>query len=114
MADIINEPYVFLNVDEADRSAAAYWKQNRVKPKVVFRTSSIEAVRSMVATGAAVTILSDMVYRPWSLDAGRVETKDLSNRIPTMDVGFAWVRKQPLSDAARTFDEFMQSAIAAA
>jgi DNA-binding transcriptional LysR family regulator len=111
MADIANEPYVFLNADEADRSAGAYWRKNKTKPNVVFRTSSIEAVRSMVATGAAVTILSDMIYRPWSLDGGRVETKDIAGSIPTMDVGFAWVGKRPLSEVAKTFDEFIRSAV---
>jgi len=111
MVDLIREPYVLLNADEADRSAEGYWKKNKVEPNVVFRTSSIEAVRSMVATGAAITILSDMVYRPWSLDGGRVETKDVSASIPTMDVGLAWLRKRALSRLAHIFDEFLRSAV---
>jgi len=114
MADLAREPYVLLNADEADRSAGAYWKKNKVKPNVVFRTSSIEAVRSMVATGAAITILSDMVYRPWSLDGGRVATKDIAASIPTMDVGLAWLRKRRLSNVEQIFDEFLRSAAAQA
>jgi DNA-binding transcriptional LysR family regulator len=65
----------------------------------------------MVATGAAITILSDMVYRPWSLDGGRVETKDISGTIPTMDVGLAWLKHSPLSGVAQKFDEFLRSAV---
>lgn len=111
MPDLADEPYVYLTADEADRSATAYWKRNKAKPNVVFRTASIEAVRSMVATGAAITILSDLVYRPWSLDGGRVETKDISGSVPTMDVGLAWLRKRPLSNVTRVFDEFLRSSI---
>lgn len=111
LADIINEPYVLLKADEADRSAQQYWTKNKAKPNVIFRTSSIEAVRSMVATGAAVTVLSDMVYRPWSLDGGRVETKDIHGNIPTMEVGLAWLRMSPLTGPAQKLDEFLRSAI---
>ncbi len=111
MADLTSEPYVVLSADEADRSAESYWRKNKLKPNIVFRTSSIEAVRSMVATGAAITILSDMVYRPWSLDGGRVETKDIVASVPTMDVGMAWHRRRPLSKLVMLFDEFLRSAV---
>jgi len=58
-------------------------------PAVAFATSSVEAVRSMVAAGMGVTILSDMVYRPWSLEGQRIELHTLVDDIPIMDVGLA-------------------------
>jgi DNA-binding transcriptional LysR family regulator len=111
MPDLASEPYVYLTADEADRTSSVYWKKYAVKPNVVFRTASIEAVRSIVATGAAITILSDMVYRPWSLDGGRVETRDISANIPTLELGLAWLQNRPLSNIAQLFDEFLRSAL---
>ena len=61
----------------------------------------------MVAAGMGVTILSDMVYRPWSLEGQRLERRLLEAEIPTMDVGLAWRRDAELSPAARAFREFM-------
>ena len=46
----------------------------------------------MVADGMGVTILSDMVYRPWSLEGQRIELRNVTADIPTMDVGVAWNR----------------------
>lgn len=44
--------------DESDIVAHAYWARAGVRPKLVFRTSSLEAVRVMAAMGAAVTVLA--------------------------------------------------------
>jgi DNA-binding transcriptional LysR family regulator len=61
----------------------------------------------MVATGMGITILSDMVYRPWSLEGHRIDLKTLDDEVHTMDVGLAWKSKARLSPAARAFCEFV-------
>ena len=68
LADVAGEPYIMLTVDEAGQSALRYWQQSGHRPQVILHTSSVEAVRSMVANGSGVAILSDLVYRPWSLE----------------------------------------------
>lgn len=105
--DIAPLPYVMLTVDEASKTAQRYWKPTGQRPSITFSTSSVEAVRSMVADGIGVTILSDMVYRPWSLEGQRIELRSIAAEIPTMDVGLAWNRDKPQSDATRTLHEFL-------
>lgn len=107
LEDVAREPYVMLTVDEASETAGRYWQQSGLKPKVTLATSSVEAVRSFVADGIGVTILSDMVYRPWSLEGQRIELRNLVAEIPTMDIGVAWTRAIPQSPATRTFTEFL-------
>lgn len=107
LENVASLPYVMLTVDEANQTASRYWKPTGLKPHIVFRTSSVEAVRSMVADGMGVTILSDMVYRPWSLEGQRIELRNVVADIPTMDVGVAWNRSRPQTPAARTFHEFL-------
>jgi DNA-binding transcriptional LysR family regulator len=107
LADLAAQPYLMLTVDEAERSAMRYWQCTPHVPNVIFRTLSMEAVRSMVATGMGITILSDMVYRPWSLEGHRIDVKSLDDDIHTMDVGLAWKRDAELSPAARAFCEFV-------
>jgi len=99
-------PYIMLTVDEASKTAQRYWQPTGLKPNIVFNTSSVEAVRSMVADGIGVTILSDMVYRAWSLEGQRIELRNIAADIPTMDVGLAWNRKRVQSDATKTLHEF--------
>ncbi|TDK43245.1 LysR family transcriptional regulator [Antarcticimicrobium luteum] len=90
--DIAEEDYIMLTVDEAAHTTMKYWSMTSLQPRVRLRTSSVEAVRSMVANGQGVTMLSDMVYRPWSLEGKRIGTVTTDREIPSMDVGLAWRR----------------------
>lgn len=111
LADVAEEPMIMLTVDEANQTASRYWARVASRPNVIFRTSSLEAVRSMVASGMGVTILSDMVYRPWSLEGQRIETRLLEEPIPTMDVGLVWLKGANLSAPTQAFlNYFMKNA----
>lgn len=113
LQDISEEPYIMLTVDEASNTAQRYWNKTSYKPNTMFRTSSVEAVRSMVANGMGISILSDMVYRPWSLEGRRVEVIDVSELVPTMDVGLAWSNNGKHNEAAKAFIEFMHLSVGA-
>ncbi len=109
LADVAERFYVMLTVDEAAITALRYWEQTPYRPNVVLRTTSIEAVRSMVANGQGLTILSDMVYRPWSLEGRRIETIELKEAIPPMGVGLAWRRDVEFSPAMIAFRDYFRS-----
>ena len=111
LQDISTEPYIMLTVDEASNTAQRYWNRSPYRPNTIFRTSSVEAVRSMVANGMGIAILSDMVYRPWSLEGRRVEVMPVSDPVPTMDVGMAWSTSAKPEPATRAFIDFMHLAI---
>ena len=100
LADVATYPYALLRTDEAQKQGLAYWNDQIGRPNIKLASDSVEAVRSLVATGQAVTILSDVVYRPWTLDGRRVEQIDLADDIPTMDMGIAWSPEKVLSPAA--------------
>lgn len=106
---IAQEPYIMLTVDEAARTTQRYWSQAPHQPKVTIRTSSVEAVRSMVGNGLGVTILSDMVYRPWSLEGRRIETVHVSDFVPSMDVGLAWRKDTPFTPAMSAFRDYFRA-----
>lgn len=90
LEEISREPYIMLTVDEAAQSSLKYWSLSPYQPDVTLRTSSVEAVRSLVANGQGVAILSDMVHRPFSLEGKRIETVSVRDPIPAMDVGLAY------------------------
>ena len=114
LSDIEPHPYLMLTVDEAKVTSMRYWTSVNLEPKVIFRTASVEAVRSMVAAGIGVTILSEMVYRPWSLDGQRIETRVIDEGVPSMDVGLAWKRDVAFDTAGKAFCDFMRFAAASA
>lgn len=104
-------PLIQLLGDEIEEPTRSLTAALPVKPRVAFRTRSVEAVRSLVATGAGLAILPSLVYRPWSLEGDRIETRDVSGDLPTVQVGLAWRRGAELSGPARSFIRSAQGAI---
>ncbi|MBA4059468.1 LysR family transcriptional regulator [Acidovorax temperans] len=108
LADVAGEPYIMLTVDEAAYSAMRYWGRTEHQPRIRLRTSSVEAVRSMVANGQGVAILSDMVYRPWSLEGKRIETIVLKGTVPSMALGLAWRSGAEFTPAMLAFRNYFR------
>ncbi|BCH27429.1 LysR substrate-binding domain-containing protein [Mesorhizobium sp. L-8-3] len=107
--DIAAEPLIMLTVDEIEENTGKLLMALGARPHVAFRTRSVEAVRSLVATGAGVALLPDLVYRPWSLEGDRIESRDISGALPMVQVGMVWRRGSGLSQTARDFIGIAQS-----
>ncbi|MFM0212716.1 LysR family transcriptional regulator [Paraburkholderia sediminicola] len=107
LADVAEYPYILITVDEGEQSTLRYWKQNGVTPNIAFRTGSMEALRGLVAHGFGVTILSDMVFRPWSLEGKRIDARPILNAIPQMDAGMVWRKGVTLDTPALAFQQFL-------
>ncbi|MGL4404984.1 MAG: LysR family transcriptional regulator, partial [Notoacmeibacter sp.] len=55
--DVTSEPLIMLTVDEIEEATVKLLGALGQKPQIAFRTRSVEAVRSLVATGAGVSLL---------------------------------------------------------
>ena len=109
LEDLSSEPQIVLDVDEMQEEAVRLMSSFSQKPRIAFRTRSVEAVRSLVASGAGVSFLPDLVYRPWSLEGDRIDSRDVSSHLPVIQVGLVWRRGASISDATRLFLSVAQS-----
>jgi len=107
--DVAQENFLLLDMDEHVQTVERYWGKYGIAPRVRMQSKSIEAVRSLVALGEGVTILSDLVYRPRSLEGNRISRRDLSVAVPTMDVGAVWLRHAPVSAQVRVLLDLFRS-----
>jgi DNA-binding transcriptional LysR family regulator len=105
LTDVAEEKQIVLAVDEVQEMVDTFWRARGLRPEVAFRTRSVEAVRSLVATGAGIAVLPDLVYRPWSLEGDRIEARPLAEPLLPARVGVVWRRGSRLSPAARQFLE---------
>jgi DNA-binding transcriptional LysR family regulator len=103
VSDIVPEPLIMLTVDETEENTGKLLSAFSARPNVAFRTRSVEAVRSLVATGAGIALLPDLVYRPWSLEGDRIESRDIAGALPVVQVGMVWRRGSTLMRSARDF-----------
>jgi DNA-binding transcriptional LysR family regulator len=96
-------PYVLLTIDQVAQTVEAAWRDLGIRPKVALRTSSVEAVRGLVASGGHVAVMPDLTYRPWSLDGDKVEARLIAEELPPVEVAVAWRRGFPLSTTVTGF-----------
>ena len=107
LKDIAAHPYILITVDEGEQSTLRYWKKKGIAPNIAFRTSSMEALRGLVAHGFGVTVLSDMVFRPWSLEGKRIDARPITDVVPQMDAGMIWPKGAQLSGPATALQQFL-------
>jgi DNA-binding transcriptional LysR family regulator len=109
LADVAREPLIMLNMDEMEKEAVNAISALMSRPNIAFRTRSVEAVRSLVATGAGVAVLPDLIYRPWSLEGDKIDARDVSGELPVVKVGIVWRKGSPLPESAREFIAIAQA-----
>lgn len=107
LAECVQHPQIVLEADRIEAVMRTVWSRYALQPSVMMRTSSLEAVRSLIGTGAAIAVLPDFLYRPWTLDADHIEVRNLREAVPTIDVGLVWRRG---SRTREVVGEFIQIA----
>lgn len=111
LADIAKVPFLLLETDDYPTVILDVWRQRCGQPDIRYRTNSFEAIRTFVSQGKGVTILSDLVWRPWSLEGLRVMRRTVDDCMTWMDVGVASLRQTELRPEARRVVDFLRQAI---
>jgi len=103
IVELRQQSVIALRNEELETAASDLWRRAGFRPRVTVRTRSVEATRSLVATGYGVCVLPEVLFRPWSLDGERLLAIPLEEDIPPLEVGVAWRRGAPLSATAEAF-----------
>ena len=111
LEDVAGQPLIQLMVDEIEESTRRLTAALPVKPQIAFRTRSVEAVRSLVATGAGLAILPSLVYRPWSLEGQKIERIAMAESIPPLEIGIVWKREADITQAMELFISFLRQTV---
>ncbi|MFJ1258480.1 LysR family transcriptional regulator [Cupriavidus sp. CuC1] len=111
LADVARHDYILLDMDEHIATVGKYWGQYGLAPQVRYQSCSIEAVRSLVAAGRGIAILSDLVYRPWSLEGQRIVRRGIADKVPSMDVGLVWKRESATPGNVVALADYLRSAL---
>ena len=88
--DLTGGQLIMLDIDEKGEAAEKLLSALGTRPWIGFRTRSVEAVRSLAATGAGSALLPDLVYRPWLLEGDRIVSRGISGSLPAIQVDMAW------------------------
>jgi DNA-binding transcriptional LysR family regulator len=105
LAECAAHDQIVLEADRIDDLMRSVWARHQLKPRTILRTSSLEAVRSLVGAGLGLAVLPDFLYRAWTLDAEHVDVRQLRDEVPTVDVGLVWRRGSGVQAQAAEFIE---------
>ena len=64
--------------------------------------AKIDLLVALESPGSAY-VMPDLVYRPWSLEGDRIESRDVSGALPVVQVGLVWRRGSSLPAAAKEY-----------
>jgi DNA-binding transcriptional LysR family regulator len=101
--ELRQQSIIALRNEELESAASDLWRRAGFRPNVSVRTRSVEATRSLVATGYGVCVLPEVLFRAWSLDGERLLAIPLAEDFPALEVGIAWRRGAPLTATAEAF-----------
>lgn len=113
MDDIVGEPLIGTTIDELESVGRGLHGNAPLMRRASIRTASMEAVRSLVATGAGIAIMPDLLYRPWSLEGDRIVARRINPAPATVDLGVAWRKPQCRTDEVIAFLEVARTMRAA-
>jgi DNA-binding transcriptional LysR family regulator len=102
LEDLRVERLLTLRNDELEEVTQQIYRLSHF-PQIAIRTESIEAMRSLVAVGLGVAVLPNLMYRPWSLEGDRLESRPIAEDLPRLEIGVAWCKGSSLSETARQF-----------
>jgi molybdate transport repressor ModE-like protein len=106
--EIGQQPFIQLDMDESRRNTDEICELFRIQLNRSMETASVEAVRTMVANGRGVTVLSDLLFRPWTLDGGRLQSLSIKEMIPSMNIGVAFLKQQKPRAAVELWLDFLK------
>ncbi|ALL79288.1 LysR family transcriptional regulator (plasmid) [Pseudonocardia sp. EC080610-09] len=108
LADLADEPMVLLDLPHSREYFRELLAAAGAPPRIAYRSSSVEAVRGMVARGLGFSLLNQRPVLDGTYGGGRVEARPVAGEVPSLSVVVAWMesarrtaRARAVTDSAR-------------
>lgn len=103
LRELAAERFILIDLPHSRQYFLSLFTSAQVRPQVVMESASIEMVRSMVANGLGVSVLTTRPQKDWCYDGQRVVCRPLAGKVTPQRLVLACARAQPLSATAAAF-----------
>jgi DNA-binding transcriptional LysR family regulator len=103
LLDLAHESVIILRNEEIERMTVDLWRRAGIRPQVTVKTRSVEAARSLVATGSGIAVLPEVLFRQWSIEGTRLVAQPLHNEPTPLALGLIWRRGADVSAPTNAF-----------
>ncbi|MEM7207812.1 MAG: LysR family transcriptional regulator [Pseudomonadota bacterium] len=100
------DPMVLLDLPHSRDYFRSVFSAAGIEPRVVYRTSSFEMVRCMVANGHGYSVLNQRIAMSKVYDGGEVAMVPLTDNLPELNVVLLTLSATPLTRRGQTFVDF--------
>ncbi len=100
---LADEPWILVNLPHSRQYFLSLLAMAAVRPRVVQESASLEMVRSLVANGHGVSLLTTRPQQDWSYDGKPLVCKPLQDNFPPQSIVLAAARGRPLSALGQAF-----------
>ena len=94
LQELAQSPLVLINLPHSREYFLSLFRQAGVAPRIAHQTKSIEMVRSLVANGLGVSLLTTRPVRDWSYDGKRIACRRLRGPLIAQSVVLAYPGEQ--------------------
>lgn len=94
IVDLANEPLVLINLPHSREYFLSLYRDAGVTPQVVHESTSLEMVRSLVANGLGVSVLTTRPVRDQAYDGKRIACRRLRGRLALQPVVLAYPKSE--------------------
>ena len=90
LADLAREPLILIGLPHSRDYFLSLFRASGVTPHIAFESTSMEMVRTLVANGLGVSLLSTRPARDFSYDGKRLACRDLQGTLQSQTVVLAY------------------------
>ncbi|MEO6986218.1 MAG: LysR family transcriptional regulator [Paralcaligenes sp.] len=110
--DLSKDPFILINLPHSREYFLSIFSFAGVTPQIAMETGSLEMVRSLVANGYGLSILTTRPAKDYSYDGKRIVCRPLTGAFPPQKIAFASSAELKLSAAAWAFLHIAQTQFA--
>lgn len=107
LKELAPEPMILLDLPYSNAYFESIVASTGLVPRVRFRTTGYETVRSLVANGHGYALLNQKPAHDQTYSGQRVVTLTLRDELPPLEIVISWVRGVRLTRRAQTFVELV-------
>lgn len=113
LSTLAQEPFILINLPHSREYFLSLFRQAGVTPRIAHQTPSIEMLRSLVANGLGVSLLTTRPVRDWSYDGKRLACRRLRGPLAAQSVVLATPGQQgPENPRSALFARIAKAAFA--
>lgn len=112
LAKLANDPFVLLDLPSSSDYFLGILRSAGIEPKLKYRSSSYETVRSMVATGLGYSILNQRPRISETYAGSRTVTVEISDPVPSLRVEVSSLSQVHRSARARAVEQAVRELLA--